>query len=77
MGWVEAMNQPLYSGPGRHACPRRGCGQTVPNELYACSPCWGALDQDAKNAIVRTRRLPVLHPDRRAAFALANRSWGQ
>lgn len=67
----------ILSSPGHHACPRRGCSAQVPDARYACPQHWGELSPVTKDALMNTRRMHVLQPERRAAFRMADADWGQ
>lgn len=59
----------------RHACPRRGCSEIVPDRLFACRVHWFELSADTRAQIIRTRNRHVLDPERRAAFEAARVGW--
>lgn len=61
--------------PGYHHCPRKGCSEQVSNDRYACLKDWRELSSTTQREIVRTRRLGVLHLERRAAFRMAEEDW--
>jgi hypothetical protein len=58
-----------------HRCPRRGCTRTVPNHLFACQGDWYALAKATRDLIWATAHLPVMDPERRAAFRAADADW--
>jgi hypothetical protein len=58
-----------------HRCPRPGCPRTVPNRLFACRVDWYALSKPTRDLIWATAHLPVLDPERRAAFRAAEQDW--
>jgi predicted nucleic acid-binding Zn ribbon protein len=54
-----------------HHCP--GCGQAgIPDEFLCCAPCWNVLPFGIRHAVLTTKRLLILHPDRRAALTRVN-----
>lgn len=58
-----------------HKCPRSGCSTMVPNSKYACITDWFHLKPETRKLIYRTSQLPVLDPQRRAAFQAARDDW--
>jgi hypothetical protein len=60
-----------------HRCPRRGCPRQVPDRMYACRNDWFALSKPTRDLIWATAHLPVMDPERRAAFRAADADWGQ
>jgi hypothetical protein len=54
----------------QHFCPGR-CARAVPNDRYACGPCWRKLPGHLQRAIGRTVGDPVLSPARTCAFTAA------
>lgn len=59
-----------------HSCPKRFCGERVPNSIFACYKHWTFLSKEIQQAIGRTAGLPVLNPSRRWAILMARRYWG-
>jgi hypothetical protein len=47
----------------------------VPNSRLACLEHWLILPLDVQKHVWDTARLPILHPDRRAALAAARQAW--
>lgn len=50
-----------------HSCPG-GCGEELPNRLFACTKCWRLLPHDMRQALVRTRPLKYLDAERLQAI---------
>ncbi len=63
-----------------HRCPGR-CGQSVPNDLFACSACWQQLPASLQQPITGTAGLPMSDSARQAALVdaikwyTAHRPW--
>lgn len=64
---------------GHHWCPKRGCDVSIPDWTghLACRTHWYELSQETRNEILRTKRMNLLQPARRAALAAAYADWGQ
>jgi hypothetical protein len=60
---------------GTHRCPAPTCTEQVSDAKLACRPHWYALSKPVRDAIWATAKLPLLHPDRRAALAAAREEW--
>jgi hypothetical protein len=59
-----------------HRCPKRDCTVEVPNRDFACTPHWFRLSRPVRSRIYATARLPLTHPERRAAIDAAREEWG-
>jgi len=58
-----------------HRCPAPKCQIEVPDRYLACRSHWFALSELVRHAIYVTARLPLLHPERRAALKAAREEW--
>lgn len=59
----------------QHRCPARPCTRYVPNRLLACPDHWFKLPATVRQQVERTKNLPSIHPDRRAALNAAQAIW--
>lgn len=60
------------SAPTGHACPG-GCGDRVPDRLFACRSDWARLPRDLQRPVTDTAGKSLFVPERLAAVQDARR----